>query len=107
MALKSVNGLEGLLVQLTCPDKGGTGRPIHRFQAYRPGSGRLRELPWHSAAVPPKLFDRWLYLNPDGFSVWMSKTGEVWQVGSGRKPLRLGPPEALSEARETRRGGTT
>jgi hypothetical protein len=93
--LKSVKGLKGLLVQLTCPGTEGGRMKIYHFLEHRPGSGRLRELSWHSAAVPPDLFDRWLYLDPNGISVWVSKTGEVWRVGPGQKPLRLNPPEPL------------
>jgi len=87
--LQQVQGLEGLLVRFVC--QGRTGLR-YRLLEIVPGSGRVRELPWHSSVEVSRPFDRWIYLNPEGASVWLSKTGEVWQAGPGRKSLRLNPP---------------
>ncbi|HEX3127118.1 MAG TPA: hypothetical protein VH394_07290, partial [Thermoanaerobaculia bacterium] len=88
--LNRVQGFSGLVLRYVCSDS--TGRQRHWFLTLIPGSGKVRYLPAHSAAVPPDPFDRWLYLDPDGVSVWLSKTGEVWRVAPGQKPLRLNPP---------------
>jgi hypothetical protein len=85
-----VQGLGGLLVSFFC--SGEAGRQRHWFLNLVPGSGRVQYLPVHSATVPPDLFDRWIYLDPDGISIWVSKTGEVWQAGPGHKSRRLNPP---------------
>lgn len=44
-------------------------------------------------APASKLFDHWLFVDPKGASIWVSKTGEVWLSQLGQKPRRLNPPE--------------
>jgi hypothetical protein len=90
VALERVQGIEGLLVHYIC--LGQSQR--HLFLNLVPGSGRVQYLPAHSAAVPPELFERWIYLDPDGISIWVSTTGEVWQVGLGQRSRRVNPPES-------------
>jgi hypothetical protein len=89
--LERAQGVHGLLAQLTC--SGPSGRQRHRFLEIVPGSGRVRDLPRHSLTSPAGFFDRWIYLDPDGISIWVSTTGEVWQAGPGHKSRRLNPPE--------------
>ncbi|MES1245517.1 MAG: hypothetical protein ABUT39_28185 [Acidobacteriota bacterium] len=88
--LNRVQGFSGLVLRYVCSDP--TGRQRHWFLNLIPGSGKVRYLPAHSAAVPPDAFGRWIYLDPDGVSAWLSKAGEVWRVAPGQKPLRLNPP---------------
>lgn len=88
--LERVQGLKGLLVSYFC--LGQAGRQRHWFLNLVPDSGQIQDLPAHSMAVPPDLFERWIYLDPAGISVWISTTGEVWQAGPGQRRLRLNPP---------------
>jgi hypothetical protein len=87
--LNRVQGLRGLLVRYTCLGQ----RERHWLLNLVPGSGQIEDLPTHAAEVPPYLFDRWIYLDPDGISVWVSTGGEVWQAGPEHKSRRLNPPE--------------
>jgi hypothetical protein len=89
--LERVQGVHGLLVRYTC--SGQAGRQRHWFLNFVPGSGRVQYLPAQSAAVPPDLFKRWIYLGSDGVSIWVSTTGEVWQVEPGQRSRRVNPPE--------------
>jgi hypothetical protein len=82
--------LNNWLVDFIC--MGHNGLQHHHFLEVDPELSRVRRLPWPSVTAPHEFFDRWLYMNRQGISVWISHTGEVWRVAPGQKPLRLNPP---------------
>lgn len=94
VGLEPVQGVEGPLVRFTChknlPGSSDLLR-VHHYLRFHPGSGELRPFPWPSAQIPTQQFHRWLYFRDDSPALWVSDSGEVWQMAPGEKSFQLSP----------------
>ncbi len=93
-----VPGLKGMLIGLTCLEKGKSFKGRIYFFEHLPGSREMRTIktvPARPSFGPP------LYLDERGLEISISfdKQMEIWRSSPGMKDLRLWPPTGEAETR--------